>query len=135
LAPKLLTFWPDPNTPAQGFNFTSPNSSAASNNNQVVIKVDFKVTDNDRWSARFLKDNSPIPRTNAIQAFFRVDPLSSFSQAVNNTRTFKRRVVNEFSVCWLRRPYYAGFQRSSSGSGKTLGVPNCEACPPAINGV
>ncbi|MEO7653452.1 MAG: carboxypeptidase regulatory-like domain-containing protein, partial [Bryobacteraceae bacterium] len=134
IAQKLLGFWPDPNTPGN-LNFTSPNSSAPTNNDQFIAKVDFKVTDNDRWSARFLKDNSPITRTNAIQAFFRVDPLSSYSQSVTNTRTFKSRIVNEFSAGWFRRPYYAGFQSSSPGYGKTLGIANFPISPTDVNGV
>ena len=132
---KLLSFYPDPNTPG-ALNFTSPNSSANTTNDQVIFKVDFNVSPNDRWSARFLWDNSPITRTNAIQTFFRIDPISSFTQAVTNTRTFKARVVNEFSFSWFRRPYYAGLQTSIPfGFGATLGIPGFPAGPTDVNGV
>jgi len=134
ISQKLLSFYPSPNT-AGSLNFTSPNSSANSNNDQVIAKVDFNVSPNDRWSARFLWDNSPITRTNAIQTFFRVDPVSSFTQEVSNTHTFKSRVVNEFSASWFRRPYYAGKQSSIAGFGNTIGIAGFPASPTDVNGV
>ena len=101
----------------------------------MIFKADFNVSPNDRWSARFLWDNSPITRTNAIQTFFRIDPVSSFTQAVTNTHTFKARVVNEFSASWFRRPYYAGQQTSIPGFGSKLGIPGFPASPTDVNGV
>ena len=135
VAQKLVTFYPDPNTAGQAFNFTSPDSSNNANNNQFIAKVDFRVTDTDRWSARFLWDDSPITRVAAINVFRRVDPLSSFSQTISNTRTIKARYVNQFSANFYRRPYYAGFQSSSPGFGRTLGIPNFPSSVTDENGV
>jgi hypothetical protein len=135
IAQKLQSFYPDPNTAGQGFNFTSPNSASHPLNNQFVAKVDFNISANNRWSARGLYDDSPSQVTNPIQTFFRVDPISSWTQEVTNTRTFKSKVVNVFSVNFYRRPYYAGLQTSIKGYGNTLAIPGFPISQTDINGV
>jgi hypothetical protein len=135
IAQKLIGFYPDPNTTGQGFNFTSPNSSSRTNNDQIVAKVDVNLSANDRWSARFLYDNSPVPRTSTIQTFYRVDPLSSWTQQITNTRTVRSKVVNVFSANFYRRPYYAGLQSSIKGYGNTLNIPGFPISQTDIDGV
>jgi hypothetical protein len=135
ISQKLMTFWPSPNTPGQAFNFTSPNSGIRTPDDMVIVKIDFKISDTDHWSGRFIYDNSPQAQPNAIQTFYRQDLLRTWTQSVTNTRTFKQRIVNEFTFNFFRRPYYPGIQTSGTGLGKTLGIANYPASAADVDGL
>jgi hypothetical protein len=118
----MLSFWPDPNT-AGALNYTSPNSSANSSNPQVIFKIDFKTSDNNRWSGRFSHDSSPLLMTSAIATFSQTRPRTSWLAEITNTRTFHGRFVNVASFHFFRRPYYAGVSNPHIDANASLGVP------------
>jgi len=122
---KLASFWPDPNT-AGRLNYTSRNSSADQDNDQVVAKVDWKVSDGNRWSGRFIHDNAPFNTINVIDLFRRVDPLSTWAQNLTNSRVVANGTVNDFGFHFFRRPYFPGRGGSTlaKGFGLSLGIPN-----------
>ncbi len=121
---KFLGFWPSPNT-AGALNFTS-SSPAPLDTNEIIAKIDYKSSANNRWSGRFIWNNQPLLVTNPLAIFTRTDTLSNWSQNFTNTRTVKANIVNEFGVHFYRRPYTPGSGRSQSPTnfGQTLGIPN-----------
>jgi len=136
---KFLPIWPDPNVvlAGTGINFVSPNSTNNSDQNQWMAKVDWNLSANDRWNARFLWDERPLTRANVIQRFNLVDPLQSYAQNITNTRTFKGKYVNDLSAHWFRRPYFPGQTLSAGGQGfgQTIGWPGFPSAPADIDGV
>src|SRR6185369_4518347 len=126
VAPKFLPFWPDPNTVGR-LNYTCGTCTVNDDRHQVIAKVDFKTSDNDRWSSRFIYDYFPIRGTNPIQTFSRVDPLGTWALNLVNTHTFHNTVVNEFGGHFFRRPYSPGMgepSQSPQDFDKNLGLPN-----------
>lgn len=124
IAQKLLPLWPNPNTTGRGFNYTSPNSSSAIDSDQLIAKVDLKVSDANRWSGRFLYHNSPISYPNPIATFDYKDKYFTINQAISNTRAIGNRFVNDFRFNFgfvVQRPPLAP---ARSGFGKEFGVPN-----------
>jgi carboxypeptidase family protein/TonB-dependent receptor-like protein len=136
IAQKLLAFWPNPNTPGS-LNYTSTNSSANQDNDQVIVKIDWKTSEKSRWSSRFIHDNAPFNSVNVIDTFRRVDPLSTWAQNITNSRVIGPRTVNDFGFHFFRRPYYAGGGKGplAKGFGLTLGIPNFPLRPIDVDGV
>lgn len=126
IATRFLGFWPEPNTPG-ALNFTCSTCTVKDDRAQVIAKTDFKTSNTNRFSGRFIWDSFPIRQLNAIQLFSRVDPLGTWAANLVNTHTFGPTVVNEFGVHYFRRPYSPG-RGSPSASPKdfnrTLGLPN-----------
>jgi len=133
---KLLPFWPDPNT-AGAINFTSTNSNADADRNQVIVKMDYRFSDRNRWSGRFLYDTSPINFAYVIDIFRRTDPLKTWGQNITNTRVIGNNIVNDFGVHFYRRPYFPGAGRSATPDnfGASLGIPSFPQFPADIDGV
>lgn len=122
VASRLLKFWPEPNTPG-ALNFTSPNSSANSDNPQWIGRMDFRKSDNDRWSARFAHNRAITLLTDPIQEFSYEQPLNTWAQEITNTRTFKSAYVNVASAHFFRRPYFLGVQAPHVADAAALGIP------------
>ena len=126
ISKQFIQFWPAPNTPG-ALNFTCTTCSLKDDRSQVIAKVDFKTSQSDRWSARFIWDTFPIRHVNAIQTFSRIDPLSTWAMNFVNTHTFKSTMVNELGLHYFRRPYSPGFGPPSGSPqdfDKSLGLPN-----------
>ncbi|MEO7653036.1 MAG: TonB-dependent receptor, partial [Bryobacteraceae bacterium] len=123
VAQKFLKFWPEPNTPG-ALNFTSPNSTANSDNPQYIAKVDFRVSDNDRWSARYAQNTAFMLTIDAISEFSFQQPFNTYAQEVTNTRTFKNAYVNVASFHFFRRPYYLGVPSPHTADAISLGIPD-----------
>ncbi len=136
VAAKLLPFWPDPNTTG-AINFTSPNSNADTDRNQIIVKMDYRFSDRNRWSGRFLYDSSPINFAYVIDTFRRTDPLKTWGQNITNTRVIGNNIVNDFGVHFYRRPYFPGAGRSATPDkfGASLGIANFPQFPADIDGV
>ena len=141
---KLLPFWPDPNTASgRGFNFTSPNSTQDVDNNQVIAKGDLKWSDTNRWSGRFLYSSFPVVSSNVIQTFSRNDRLANYAGSVSNIRTFKGRIINDFTYQAYLRPYNPGASANGTdsltdlrgGFGTSLAIPNFPIFPSDVDGV
>src|SRR4030095_9415103 len=98
---KLIKFWPAPNT-SGALNFTSPNSSADTEEPQVLARVDFHRSANDRWHSSFAADFTAAVTTNAISEFAFKQPLRTWTEELTNTRTFKDRYVNVASFHFFR---------------------------------
>ncbi len=122
IAQRLLKFWPEPNTPG-ALNFTSPNSSANSDNPQFIARVDLRVSDNNRWSGRFAQNSAITLLTDAIQEFSYEQPLDTWAQEITNTRTFKAAFVNTASFHFFRRPYFLGVKNPHVAEAQALGIP------------
>jgi hypothetical protein len=136
VALKFLPFWPDPNT-AGAINYTSTNSNANSDRDQIIVKFDFKFSERNRWSGRFLYDTSPINFAYVIDIFRRTDPLKTWGQNITNTRVIGNNIVNDFGVHFYRRPYFPGAGRSQTPDnfGASLGIPNFPKYPADVDGV
>ena len=136
VAVKLLQFWPDPNT-AGAINFTSPNSNADSDRNQIIVKLDYRFSERNRWSGRFLYDSSPINFAYVIDTFRRTDPLKTWGQNITNTRVIGNNIINDFGVHFYRRPYFPGAGRSATPDnfGASLGIASFPQFPADIDGV
>ena len=135
---KLLQFYPEPNTdPARGFNFTSSFPGSGDNDlNQVLVKLDFKTTEESRWSGRFLSDYGRIAFPHANPIFSGINTLSSLAQNITNTRTIKGRFINEFGLHWYRRPYFVGNTTADlEDFGESLGLPNWPSKEVDVDGV
>ncbi len=137
IARKFIPLWPDPNFTGASYNYVSPNSSSSQSTNQYIAKIDFAESDRSQWSARFMRDSSPILQTRAFQAFSFQDPLDTWSQNLSNTRTFSPRVVNEFGAHYFMRPYTltAGGADQFRGFGPSLGIPNWPRTSIDVDGV
>ncbi len=123
---RFLVFWPDPNTPG-ALNFTCPACAVKDDRAQVIAKTDFKTSNANRFSGRFIWDSFPIRQLNPIQIFTRVDPLSTWAGNFVNTHTFSPTVVNEFGVHYFKRPYSPGRGTQSASPkdfNRSLGLPN-----------
>jgi len=136
IAQKLLEFWPAANTDiSRGFNFTSPNSASISNNDQYLAKLDFKISDSNRWSGRYLFDKRPSYVTYPIQAFSRLEANQNTAVTISNTRSFGPRVVNEFVFNFTRRYAESGRADGIPGFGATLGIKGVPANSADVDGV
>ncbi|PYV13574.1 MAG: hypothetical protein DMG07_14060, partial [Acidobacteria bacterium] len=125
VAQKLLPFWPEPNTTGQAYNYVSPNSSEDFSGSQHIAKIDWRTSNRDRWSARFLYNSAPFIINNVIQRFATTEPYTTWSQTISNTHTFRSTVVNDVTAHY----YYLHYQTVGAagdlpGFGKTLGFSN-----------
>jgi len=134
VAQQLLQFFPDPNTTGRGFNYTNPKGTNDRNSNQVIGKIDFSRTINDRWSGSVTWDSTPVIANSAIDIFSVVSPLHSWVANINNTRTFGPAVVNDFGAHFFRRAYQPSYQ-VRPGYGATLGIPQLTLTSVDLNGV
>ena len=126
VALKLLGFYPDPNTdPSRGFNHTS-SSSRKEDRNQLLARMDFKTSEDSRWSGRFIYDEWLAERASPIGTFSREDPFTNWLQNITNTRTIQDNIVNEFGFHFYRRTFAPGtpWIPARSGFGQTLGIRN-----------
>lgn len=125
ISQQFLQFWPASNTGGT-LNFTCTTCTLKDDRAQTIAKVDFKTSESDRWSARFIWDSFPIRHVNPIQIFSRIDPLSTWAQNLVNTHTFSRTVVNEAGIHYFRRPYSPGLGNPSGSPqdfDRNLGLP------------
>ncbi len=122
VASKLLKYWPEPNT-SGALNFTSPNSSANSDNPQFIARMDVRASDNDRWSGRFAQNSAVTLFTDPIQEFSYEQPLNTWAQEITNTRTLKSAYVNVASFHFFRRPYFLGVPSPHTADAAALGIP------------
>lgn len=135
IAQKFMNLFPTPNT-SGAFNYTSPASSNNLDTNQIITRIDVATSPTDRWYGRFIWDSTPVSFTNAINIFSRVDPLKTWSQVFDNTRTFGTRVVNDFNASFYRRPYFPGSTVSVGSSFvQSLGIQNFPVTPIDQTGV
>ena len=126
VALKLLAFYPDPNTdPSRGFNHTST-SSREDDTNQYLVKMDFKTSENSRWSGRFMYEERAFQNAGQIEIFGSDAKLTQWLQNITNTRTIKDNIINEFGFHFYRRPYNPGtpWIPARSGFGQSLGIRN-----------
>lgn len=133
VALKLVTFYPDPNTTGRGFNYTNPRGTNDRNSNQVIGKIDFSHSINDRWSGSVTWDSTPVIANSAVDVFSVVSPLHSWVANLNNTRTFGPAMVNDFGIHLFRRAYQPSFV-SRPGFGATLGIPQLTQTFVDVNG-
>ncbi len=122
VAQQLMSFFPLPNT-AGSLNYTSPDSKRPLDNRQIIARVDLKTSPESSWSGRFILDSKPFHRADVFDVFSTRLPMSSFSQAIANTRTLPGGLTNFFGLHWFRRPYSAEVSRPKPGVPKQLGIP------------
>ncbi len=122
VALKLLTFYPDPNTTGRGFNYNNPKATNDRDSNQVIGKIDFAPSINDRWAGGIIWDSTPVIANSPVDVFSVVSPLHSWVANLSNTRTFGPTVVNDFGVHLFRRAYMPSYQ-TRPGFGASLGIP------------
>ena len=121
VATRLLAFYPRPNT--QGaLNFTSPDSFAPYDNPQFITRVDFKDSEQSRWSGRFVWNSGPYVTVRPISAFSAIQPLRAYGQSITNTRTLASGLTNVASIHWTRRPYYAAPSNPKPEASAALGI-------------
>ncbi len=106
VAQKMISLYPSPNSDiSQGFNLVN-NSSAPTDIEEYIVKMDFRTGPDSRWSGRFYWFDTPITRVGVIPLFTRIDPHQSFAQNITNTRNFGANVVNEAGLHFYRRPTF-----------------------------
>jgi len=135
IAQKFLPYWPAPNTTGRGFNFTSTDTSFDIDSNQLIGKIDLKVSDANRWSGRFLFHDAPNDIVNTIDTFSRKDKYRTITQALGNTRTIGSRSVNEFGFNFNYINSQPPFAPDRPGFGKEFGIPNFPSFPVDLTGV
>ena len=131
---KFLGYWLEPNTVGP-LNYTSPNSVAAYDTPQYIAKVDFNLSANDRWSARYARNNEPDLAININPIFSSVRPIVTWSQSATNTHTFSSRVVNVASGHVFRRVFDQRLERPKPEVPPTLGIPELLVNPIDRTGV
>jgi outer membrane receptor protein involved in Fe transport len=122
ISQKFLQFWPQANTPGP-LNFTSPNTSIASDNPQWMSRADFDTSQNDRWMAQFIWASNPFDGPNPIHAFSFHLPLSTTVASLANTHTFSNKFVNEAGIHYYRRPFILEANNLGCDFSQTLGIP------------
>ncbi len=137
VALKLLPFYPDPNTnPSRGFNHTS-SSSLREDRNQYLLKMDFKTSEDSRWSGRFIYDELASENASEIELFGSDGRLTNWLQNITNTRTIQDNIVNEFGFHFYRRPFHGEtpWIPARSGLGQSLGIRNWPRAGTDFDGV
>ena len=125
MAKRLLDFYPRPNR--QGaLNFTSPDSFAPYDNPQFITRVDFKDSEQSRWSGRFVWNSGPYVTVRPISAFTAIQDLHSYGQSITNSRTLAGGLTNVASLHWTRRPYIAAPSNPKSEASAALGIPQLQ---------
>ena len=111
IAQKMLPYWPEANQPGLP-NFTR-SLSALRDENQVLVRVDHKLSGHDDFFARFSYQSNPQFEPGFLPGFG--DDLSSksFHAALNWTRSFGPTFINEISLSGLHNrpltiPEHAG---------------------------
>ncbi|MEO7649834.1 MAG: hypothetical protein ABIZ80_05160, partial [Bryobacteraceae bacterium] len=87
------------------------------------------------WSARFIHDVKPLYNSNPFQIFASFEPLITWAQSITNVRTFRSRIVNDFSVHFLRNLDKFGKAPFNEGFGFKLGIPGFPNTAVDANGV
>ncbi len=92
-----------PNANAAGGGFAL-NTSAGSNGDQYLIRVDHQFTENNRLTGRFWRDKSEFFRNDGnIPWTTKTTPYSVHNATLQNTHTFSPRVINEAQISYGRR--------------------------------
>lgn len=120
ISQQFLQFWPEPNTPG-ALNFTSPNTSLATDNSQWMSRVDFDTSQNNRWMLQLTWAANPINGPSAIQAFSFHLPITTWVASIANTHTFAGKYVNEAGIHFHRRPFILEDSKLGCDFSKTLG--------------
>ena len=118
--------YPKSITPVNGFGQALSSSAQQYNTDQGDIKIDYNLSNNDRFSGRFSKGNQFDPSTNSVAILGNnVNSAHLDNTAVNWTHTFSPNLLNEarFGVNYVR--YSAGitsFDSSVGALGNTIGI-------------
>ena len=134
VARKLLAFWPLPNTLGP-LNFTSPDSFAPYDNPQFISRIDFKNSEQSRWSGRFAWNSGPYMSIMPFSTFSSTQPLLAFGQSIGNTRTLAGGLTNVASFHWTRRPLQATPSNPKPQVALDLGIPQLLASEVDRSGV
>ena len=98
---RVLEDVPNANAPGGGF---ALNTSAGSNGDQVLVRMDHQFTDNNRLMGRFWRDKSEfIHMGGNIPWTTKKRPYSVHNATLQNTHTFSPRVINEAHISYGRR--------------------------------
>ncbi|MFN0166319.1 MAG: TonB-dependent receptor domain-containing protein [Bryobacteraceae bacterium] len=119
---KLLQWWPLPNT-ADRPNYTSPNTTLASDTPQFITRMDVKTSEVSKWAGSFMWDRSPAVSLNAISAFSSQQPLTGRLASISNTRTLSNSVVNQASIHNVFRTQPLGPSNPKPDAARDLGIP------------
>jgi len=132
---EFLGFYPEPNT-SGALNFTSPNTTANFDNPQFIAKVDYRATEHDRISSRFLYASRPTLSSHAIAEFSGTFPLTNWGGEITHSKTIGNRFVNVAGLHVYR------FYRSTSATNPEhrdftprLGIPELLESDAGRNGV
>ena len=134
---KLIGLYPPANTdPSRGFNYSLPSPSPR-DTNEIIARIDFKTSEDSRWSGRFLYNDAPHLVVRPIPIFSRTDTLTNYAQNLTNTRSIGGNVVNEFGFHFYRRPYFPGLIAANSpvDFSNNLGIKNWPVRDPDFEGV
>ena len=111
---------PQAGTPATG-NYVAPQKNRQYND-QFDVKVDYKITEKDTLSARWIQSDSGSTSTPVLLVSFPTAPITPVKGvAINEVHTFNASTVNELRLGYSRIRPEAGLPVDASGAFGTSG--------------